>query len=163
LFWKHGVDYGNVEDLRRSRLVQHQNDHYRLWSLGAGLALPMAIGVLRGDVLGAFLFGVVAREFVVLNSAFLTNSAAHTFGGRPYDRTVSATDNAVVALLTNGEGYHNFHHCFPADYRHGVASYSWDPTKWLIWTLSVAHLASDLKRTSRESVLERRALAAFAA
>jgi stearoyl-CoA desaturase (delta-9 desaturase) len=55
-------------------------------------------------------------------------------------------------LLTNGEGYHNFHHRFPSDYRNGVRWYHWDPTKWLIWTLSLAGLTSGLKRTSRDTI-----------
>jgi fatty-acid desaturase len=36
------------------------------------------------------------------------------------------------ALLTNGEGYHSFHHRFPNDYRNGIQWYNWDPSKWVI-------------------------------
>lgn len=154
--WKQHVSYANVPDLERDSLARHQHDHYRLWSLAAGLALPLALGVAFDDLPGALLFGVVAREFFVLNSAFLVNSAAHTFGRRPYDPTSSARDSFLVALLTHGEGYHNFHHRFPGDYRNGVAWTSWDPTKWLIFGLSLVGLTSELRRTPTELVLEAR-------
>jgi stearoyl-CoA desaturase (delta-9 desaturase) len=34
-----------------------------------------------------------------------------------------------MALLTFGEGYHNYHHEFQHDYRNGVKPWQWDPTK----------------------------------
>jgi stearoyl-CoA desaturase (delta-9 desaturase) len=152
--WKQHVSYANVQDLLRDRLVRHQNDHYQIWSLASGVLLPLVLGLGFDDLLGAFIFGIVARQFVVLNSAFLVNSAAHTFGRRPFDRSVSAADNALVAFFTCGEGYHNFHHAFPGDYRNGIAWTSWDPTKWLIWVLSVVGLASELRRTPEALMLE---------
>jgi len=51
-----------------------------------------------------------------------------------------------VALLTFGEGYHNFHHMFAHDYRNGVRWWQWDPSKWLINALHWAGLAKNLKR-----------------
>ena len=35
-----------------------------------------------------------------------------------------------------GEGYHNYYHEFQRDYRNGVKPWQFDPTQWLIWTLS---------------------------
>ena len=52
----------------------------------------------------------------------------------------------MVALLTFGEGYHNFHHEFAHDYRNGVRWWQWDPSKWLINALHWAGLAKNLKR-----------------
>ena len=54
-----------------------------------------------------------------------------------------------MAFLTLGEGYHNFHHHFQSDYRNGIRWFQWDPTKWLIWSLSAVGLTSDLKRADR--------------
>ena len=50
-----------------------------------------------------------------------------------------------AALLTMGEGYHNFHHQFPMDYRNAVRWYQFDPTKWFIATCGVLGLASNLR------------------
>jgi cytochrome b involved in lipid metabolism len=51
-----------------------------------------------------------------------------------------------MALFTFGEGYHNYHHEFQHDYRNGVKPWEWDPTKWLIWSLSKLGLISGLRR-----------------
>ncbi|MBI3307310.1 MAG: acyl-CoA desaturase, partial [Candidatus Omnitrophica bacterium] len=67
-----------------------------------------------------------------------------------------AKDHWLVAFLTNGEGYHNFHHRFPGDYRNGVRWYQWDPSKWLIGFLSWFGLSRDLKRVSDFRILEAR-------
>jgi stearoyl-CoA desaturase (delta-9 desaturase) len=51
----------------------------------------------------------------------------------------------VTALVTFGEGYHNFHHQFPMDYRNAIKWYQYDPTKWFIWTCQRIGLATHLK------------------
>ena len=156
LFWKHPTNYENVRDLQQSRLVMHQHKHYKAWSFAAGLALPLVIGALSGHVLGALLFGVAARLVFVFNSAFFINSFAHTFGSKPFDTRSSAKDNWLGAILTNGEGYHNFHHRFPTDYRNGFRWYHWDPSKWLIRALAYMRLASNLKITSTPMIYRAR-------
>src|SRR5207253_2451405 len=68
---------------------------------------------------------------------------------QPYTEENSARDNALLAFVTNGEGYHNFHHKFPSDFRNGVHWYQWDPTKWLIGSLKLTGLARDLRKTPK--------------
>ena len=70
----------------------------------------------------------------------------------------SARDSSLAALITLGEGYHNFHHRFQADYRNGVRWWHFDPTKWFVWTLSLVGLTKDLRRTPREAIQRARAL-----
>jgi stearoyl-CoA desaturase (delta-9 desaturase) len=70
------------------------------------------------------------------------------WGRQTFSDSHSARDNHLLALITYGEGYHNFHHTFQWDYRNGVKWWHFDPTKWLIRTLSWAGLTRDLKRTS---------------
>ena len=57
-----------------------------------------------------------------------------------------------MAIITFGEGYHNYHHEFQHDYRNGVKPWQWDPTKWLIWSFSKVGLASGLRRARAELV-----------
>ena len=157
MLYKHNVNFDNVKDLKASRLVNHQHDHYDLWSLSSGIILPMAIGVLIGYPLGAFLMAVCLRLSLVLNAAFLINSFAHKIGSKEFDTKSSASDHWLGAFMTNGEGYHNFHHRFPNDYRNGYRWYHWDPTKWAIFTLSKLGLAWSLKRTSEEKIKQSQA------
>ncbi|XP_025830434.1 acyl-CoA Delta(11) desaturase-like isoform X2 [Agrilus planipennis] len=59
----------------------------------------------------------VCRYVLNLNFTWLVNSIAHMWGNRPYDKAISPSENFVVSLLSIGEGWHNYHHTFPWDYR----------------------------------------------
>jgi stearoyl-CoA desaturase (delta-9 desaturase) len=93
--------------------------------------------------------------FTLHHVTWLINSAAHTWGWKPFCQEQSAVDNFFLSLVTFGEGYHNYHHTFANDYRNGVRWYHFDPTKWMIWTLSKLGLASHLRRTD-QLVIKRR-------
>lgn len=45
-----------------------------------------------------------------------------------------------------GEGYHNFHHQFPMDYRNAFHWYQYDPTKWFIALCNTLGWASSLRK-----------------
>lgn len=152
LLYKHRVNYDNVRDLQKSKLVMNQHHLYSLWSVGAGIILPMIIGYLIGRPLGAFVMAVSLRLVLVMHSAFFINSWAHMFGTQEYDGTISAKDNWLGVFLTNGEGYHNFHHRFPSDYRNGIRWFDYDPSKWLIFLLSKIGMTWDLRRTPPELI-----------
>jgi len=51
-----------------------------------------------------------------------------------------------------GEGYHNFHHQFPTDYRNAYLWYQWDPTKWFIMACSFLNLVEGLKMFSSNEI-----------
>ncbi|HET7710840.1 MAG TPA: hypothetical protein VFL80_02825, partial [Thermoanaerobaculia bacterium] len=74
---------------------------------------------------------------------------------------VSARDNWAVALVTLGEGYHSFHHRFPADFRNGIRWYQWDPAKWFIRAMRVVGLAWDLRETPPPQIEHARMRAAL--
>jgi stearoyl-CoA desaturase (delta-9 desaturase) len=156
LFWKHPEHFENAGDLQRNRLVMHQHRYYQLWAAAAGIVMPLLIGYFYGDMGGAFLILVCARLFLVHHATFCINSVCHMFGKATYDIYSSAKDHWLVAFITNGEGYHNFHHRFPGDYRNGVRWYQWDPSKWLIVLLAKAGLVWDLKRVSGFRILAAR-------
>jgi stearoyl-CoA desaturase (delta-9 desaturase) len=71
---------------------------------------------------------------------------------RPYSVNNTARDNWFLSILTFGEGYHNYHHRFQADYRNGPVWYAWDPSKWIIFGLSRLGLAHGLIRVDEEKI-----------
>jgi stearoyl-CoA desaturase (delta-9 desaturase) len=149
LFYKEpkGRVYDNVPDLHRNRLVMWQHRFSSAMGVVFGLGLPTAIGAAFGRPLGGLLWGGFLRIAVIHHTTFFVNSIAHLYGTRPYTDENSARDNWLLAFVTNGEGYHNFHHRFPSDYRNGIRWYHWDPTKWLIRALAGMHLARGLRQT----------------
>ncbi len=136
--------------LKQDRIVMWQHKYY-LPIVLSGLALPFIVGFLyTGWVggLGCFLLAGVGRTFFVLNSTFCINSICHLWGGQPHGKENSSRDGWWVSLVTFGEGYHNYHHKYQSDYRNGPKWYNFDPSKWLIYCLSMMGLASSLRRFS---------------
>ena len=154
--WRQEPDYANAKDLLKNKMVMHQHNNYPLWGLVAGILFPVAIGALLGHALGALILAVFFRITFVYHATFCINSVCHTFGKATYDIHATARDHWFVAILTNGEGYHNFHHRFSTDYRNGVRWYHWDPSKWAIALMGRLGWAWDLKRVSKFIILEAR-------
>lgn len=147
----------NVQDLRKDRLVMWQDRNVIWLGLLCGLLLPTLLGALwngAAGALGGLLLGGVLRIVAVQHSTFFINSLCHTIGSRPYSGRCSARDSWLMALFTFGEGYHNFHHEFQHDYRNGVKPWQFDPTKWCIWLLHKAGLASGLRRVEAAKIAQ---------
>lgn len=135
-------------DLTNDKLVAWQDRYYLLLAFLSGWVLPVTIGFVVGQPFAFFYIGVILRLLVSGHSTFLINSAAHMFGTRPFSRVHTARDNWFLSILTFGEGYHNFHHKFQADYRNGIQWWAWDPSKWAIYLCSKVGLATNLRRVS---------------
>ena len=139
-------DFSMVRDLERDPLLRLQHRYYVPLAVAMNVGLPLLLGWASGDVIGTFLLAGVLRLVVSHHFTFFINSLAHIWGSQPYTDENTARDNPVVALLTYGEGYHNFHHMFAHDYRNGVRAWQWDPSKWFIAATSRLGLARNLKR-----------------
>jgi stearoyl-CoA desaturase (Delta-9 desaturase) len=141
--------FDNVVDLQKDPLVRWQHTNIHWLAASVAFVLPTVVGFFWGGwtcALGAFLIAGVARVVVLQHCTFCINSLCHWIGTRPYSSKCSARDSWLMAIITLGEGYHNFHHEFQHDYRNGVKPWQIDPTKWLIWTLSKLGLATKLRR-----------------
>mgnify|MGYP001825973788 FL=1 len=141
-------DFSNARDLERDPIVLWQHRHYVALTTFMNLGLPILLGVWHGDIIGTVLLVGLLRLVVNHHVTFFINSLAHYWGSRPYTESNSARDNGLLAFLTYGEGYHNYHHIFQADYRNGIRWWQWDPTKWMIAACERVGLASDLNRVS---------------
>jgi stearoyl-CoA desaturase (delta-9 desaturase) len=140
-------DFSNIPDLRRDPLLAFQHRHYVPLALALNFGLPLLAGLIFGDVWGMLILAGFMRLVWSHHVTFFINSLAHMWGKQPYTEDNTARDNGVLAVITYGEGYHNFHHLFAHDYRNGVRWWQWDPTKWLISALSLVGLTRRLKRT----------------
>lgn len=156
LFKDAQVEMKGVNDLEADPLVRFQHRFYVPLAILSGAALPFCIGLLWGDPIGALLVAGFLRLVIQWHSTFSVNSFAHKIGSRPFRPGLSARDSFWTALITLGEGYHNFHHSFPMDYRNGFRWYQIDPTKWFIWTASHIGLTRNLRRTSKARIRKAR-------
>jgi stearoyl-CoA desaturase (delta-9 desaturase) len=142
------LDWSVVPDLERDPIVAWQHRYYWPLVLVTNIALPLILGWMVGDILGVFLLAGILRLVVSHHVTFFINSLAHMWGSRPYTDENTARDNWFLAIVTYGEGYHNFHHLFQSDYRNGIRWWQYDINKWFIKTCSWLGLANNLKRTS---------------
>lgn len=140
-------EFPNCQDLIKNPLIRFQ--HALSLPLGVilSLAIPAAVGYfVGGDVWAYVLVAGFARITLLHHSTFTINSLAHFWGKKNYHNNDSSKDSFWVALISLGEGYHNYHHSYPTDYRNGIRAYHFDPTKWVIFTCSRLGLTWDLKR-----------------
>ena len=158
LFRKESVDLElcGVHDLQKNPRVVLQHKFYLPIAVLISYGLPMIFGYFQGSVAAGLFVAGCLRIMLSQQSTFLVNSLSHSLGTQPYSRKISARDSILVALLTHGEGYHNFHHKFQFDFRNGIRWYHWDPTKWVILALKNLGLATKLKQVSPEEILKAR-------
>jgi stearoyl-CoA desaturase (delta-9 desaturase) len=102
----------------------------------------------------AFLQSMV-RYCFSLHVTWLVNSAAHILGTRPYNEKIQPRESPLVIVLNVlGEGFHNYHHTYPSDYR--ASEFGWfmqlNVTCFVIDMLAKTGLVWDRKMASREAV-----------
>lgn len=148
------VDINQVQDLWADPFIRFQHKYYTAFGLFVCFLFPGLLALTWGDFWGGVLIAGLVRVVVVHHGTFCINSVCHSIGRQPYSSKHTARDSWISALFTFGEGYHNYHHEFPADYRNGIRAWQYDPTKWMIWTLSKVGLARKLIRIPDEKILE---------
>ncbi len=144
------------QDLLNDPLIVWQQKNWVWIGILVGFVLPMAIGAVFGNPWGGLLFGGVIRLVTNHHATFCINSLAHMIGDQTYTDRNTARDSWITAIFTFGEGYHNFHHWSPGDYRNGVRRYHWDPPKWWIRAMDALGQSWDVKRMPEEAIVRAR-------
>lgn len=150
-------DYNNARDLQKNTVVMWQHRNYLWLAIATNFGIPLLLGVISGNILGMLLSAGVLRLVLSHHFTFFINSLAHIWGKQPYTEQNSARDNGLLAFLTYGEGYHNFHHIFESDYRNGIKWYQFDPTKWFIKAASWLGLTRNLRIVPEELIAQAKA------
>ena len=128
-----------------------------LWaSLTIGLATLVPVYFWNESLWIAFFMNLF-RNFINFTHIGISNSFNHMYGKRPFDGTISATDNFFVNAWMFGEGNHNYHHTFPQDYKGaefgGLKHFNLLAT--IILLFQMLGLAYDLKTASPEMIARR--------
>ncbi|HSB19079.1 MAG TPA: acyl-CoA desaturase, partial [Anaeromyxobacteraceae bacterium] len=109
----HATRLARVRDLARFPELRWLDRFHGIPPLLLGLA-ALAAGGWRLAV-GGYLLGVVLLH----HATFCINSLSHLWGTRPYPTGDRSRNNALLALITFGEGWHNNHHHCPGSARQG--------------------------------------------
>ncbi|XP_050532893.1 acyl-CoA Delta-9 desaturase-like [Daktulosphaira vitifoliae] len=109
----------DMSDINNDPLVQFHTKYFILLKLLLCFYLPAALPVYAWNEnwMDAFVAIGLVRYVFNLNFTWSVNSVAHIWGNKPYDKRIQPVQNLAVSLVAMGEGWHNYHHVFPWDYR----------------------------------------------
>ncbi len=99
-------------------------------------------------------WGFFISTTVLLHATVTINSFDHMYGSRRYNTPDTSRNNALLALITLGEGWHNNHHHFAISARQGFFWWEIDVTYYLLVVMSWLGIVRDL-RTVPEQVLNK--------
>jgi stearoyl-CoA desaturase (delta-9 desaturase) len=134
-----GTDLSNVRDLTRFPELVWLDRFTWVPLLGWAL-LCFAIGGLAGVE-----WGFVVSTVAVNHATFCINSVAHVRGSRRYQSADSSTNNALLAFLTLGEGWHNNHHFYMSSARQGFFWWEADLGYYTLRALAFLRIVRDVR------------------
>ncbi|XP_075974347.1 acyl-CoA Delta-9 desaturase-like [Anticarsia gemmatalis] len=146
-----------LKDVQTDKLLRFQQKYYFPLVVVLCFVFPTYVPLLWGENLWtAFYIAAVLRHTFTLHMTFLINSAAHMWGTKPYDQHILPTETKAVSLVACGEGFHNYHHTFPWDYRAAeLGDYTLNISLFFIDLMAKIGWAYDLKTVSEEQVEKR--------
>uniref|UniRef100_A0A336KSV0 CSON013525 protein n=1 Tax=Culicoides sonorensis TaxID=179676 RepID=A0A336KSV0_CULSO len=157
------IEKGNVidmDDMKQDPVVMFQKKYFIPLMILFCFFLPTFIPMyfFNESFIVAFHTATLFRYVWMLNSTWSVNSAAHIWGMKPFNKISSSAENGYVAFFALGEGWHNYHHAFPWDYKTGeLGKYGLNWSTAFIDFFAKIGWAYDLKTVSEE-VIRNRAL-----
>jgi stearoyl-CoA desaturase (Delta-9 desaturase) len=148
----------DVADLERDPVLRFQRRYYLPLIFFYIVVLPVSIPIFMwGESFFTALFVCFFMRYCwTLNATWLVNSAAHLWGNDPYDKGINPKENVLVAIAAIGEGWHNYHHTFPMDYKTAEVPYLFNMTTAFIDMCAKLGLAYDLKSVPTDIINKRR-------
>ncbi|HVO45363.1 MAG TPA: acyl-CoA desaturase [Steroidobacteraceae bacterium] len=144
--WKRIPDLARYPELRwldRYDIVVPIAFAALLYGCGSLLArFAPALGTSGGQLLT---WGFFVSTVVLFHVTVTINSLAHRFGTRRFATRDDSRNNAWLALLTFGEGWHNNHHYFPGSARQGFRWWEVDLTYYGLRLMALCGLVRGLK------------------
>ncbi|XP_034488366.1 acyl-CoA Delta(11) desaturase [Drosophila innubila] len=145
----------DMSDILADPVVQFHQKYFILLKVLLCFLLPTIIPVYFWDETwyNAFVQQCLFRYVFSLNFTWSVNSAAHLWGSRPYDKRIMPSENIYVSIMAMGEGWHNYHHVFPWDYKAAeLGNYKVNFTTMILDTCQKLGWAWDMKQPSKELV-----------
>jgi fatty-acid desaturase len=143
--------YDAARDLQRDPGMVWLDRWFFLPQLVLAAGLYAGGWALGGHMLAVswVVWGICVRTVVAYHTAWLTNSAAHTWGYRNFQTTDNSRNTWWRAPFSFGEGWHNNHHAQQRSAAHGMRWFEIDPTYWTICLMGRLGLATRIVRPER--------------
>jgi stearoyl-CoA desaturase (delta-9 desaturase) len=141
-------------DLLRDAALCRVNQLYLVWVF-LGLLIPTVAGAMLTPTwmgaLNGFIWGGLARIFLLQHTTFSINSICHVFGRRPFDTADRSTNNFWLAVISFGEAWHNNHHAFPRSAVFGLTWWQVDAGSLVIRILEAAGIVWNVRAPGRRA------------
>jgi stearoyl-CoA desaturase (delta-9 desaturase) len=111
----------------------------------------LAVGLYFIGGASALVWGFFVSTVLLWHGTFVVNSLNHVWGSRRYETTDTSRNNAVLALITMGEGWHNNHHHYQSSANQGFFWWEVDGSYYLIRLFEALGLVHSV-RTPPESI-----------
>ncbi|XP_026676464.1 acyl-CoA Delta(11) desaturase-like [Diaphorina citri] len=141
----------DMSDVMADPLVRFHEKHFFWFKLVLCFIIPTIVPYyyFGESLLVSVLTMNFFRYILTLNFTWAVNSAAHIWGNKPFDRRIMPAENKLVSILALGEGWHNYHHVFPWDYKAAeLGNYSFNITTFFIDFFAKIGWAYDRKQPS---------------
>jgi len=147
----------DLSDLEADPWVMFQKKYYKPLYIIFAVIFPVIIPVLcwGEDWWVSFFVSYFSRYILGINMTWMVNSWAHKYGTKPYTKTIPPTDSHLVSLIALGEGWHNYHHTFPWDYKAAEYGYYINTTTFLIDLAAKIGWAYDRKSATPNMIKHR--------
>ncbi|KAJ0171766.1 hypothetical protein K1T71_012529 [Dendrolimus kikuchii] len=144
------IDLSDLED----PMLRIHHKYFIYYKILLCFVLPTVTGiVLWGENWRcAVAWQCFIRYLYVLHGEMTVNSVAHIYGYRPYNKDILPVQSKFVSTWTGGEGWHNYHHMFPYDFRTSEFTEPFDVTTKFIRLLARLGWAYDLKEASPDTI-----------
>jgi stearoyl-CoA desaturase (delta-9 desaturase) len=146
-------------DLLKDSAMRRIDELFPLWVV-LSFVLPALFGLLLTQSLWgavtAFLWGGLARIFMLHHVTWSINSICHYYGRRPFETSDESTNNWLLSLISLGESWHNNHHAFPSSAVHGLGKWQVDISAAIIGAFERLRLADHVKRASPKQIERKR-------
>ena len=123
---------------------------YALFMLGLGKWLELYFPVLNTNASQMLIWGYFVSSIVLIHCTLSINSLAHLLGSKRYQTDDDSRNNAFLALISLGEGWHNNHHHYPVSARQGFFWWEIDISYYLLKLMSLFGLIWDLQQVPTE-------------
>ncbi len=134
-----------TRDLAKDPYYQWLNKYFLLLQIPLALILFWIGSYSESGGWAMVLWGIPVRLVLVYHVTWLVNSATHRWGNIAFDSGDGSRNNAWVAALTFGEGWHNNHHAFPHSAKQGLSQGQIDLTWQHIRLLNALGLAKKIR------------------
>ncbi|XP_013193917.2 (11Z)-hexadec-11-enoyl-CoA conjugase-like [Amyelois transitella] len=147
----------DMTDLQADWMIMFQKKYFLQLYFFIAFLIPVWVPVVyfNESWLNSILCCYFFRYMVSLNGTLLANSAAHLYGTRPYDKNLQPVESWFVSFISLGEGWHNYHHAFPWDYKAAELTMHFNLSATFIRFFEKIGWAYDLKSVSPDMVINR--------